>query len=328
MRDTLAQWSLEAVGAGTASPARRAADRGDDAGGRAAGLPALRQPQQADGLRRAGAGRTLLGSQAAPGQHHQGRQQRRAAHAGRGGVALPAQPRVSPIIAARHDQLPTEVTDIAWKAQLRLNAKFKRLRGTPGAEEQGRGRRGARAHRLRLGHRPRGADLGLAGHRDRARRRRRGLKTRTNTADQGEETGGAQTQQPTQMPEGERGAAAATGEPSTTLLVGRTCANACRAISVPRAKAAPRRKSVLRYPTLEYQHEQPSHILHGWQPQAPSRSPSGNGFLFTSAIAEDWARPLDREKPYQRWRKKRAISRDASGPGALPPTPSPPPLHT
>jgi transposase len=36
-------------------------------------------------------------------------------------------PGVSPIIAARHDQLPTEVTDIAWKAQLRLNAKFKRL---------------------------------------------------------------------------------------------------------------------------------------------------------------------------------------------------------
>ncbi len=36
-------------------------------------------------------------------------------------------PRVSPIIAARHEQLPTEVTDIAWKAQLRLNAKFKRL---------------------------------------------------------------------------------------------------------------------------------------------------------------------------------------------------------
>ena len=36
-------------------------------------------------------------------------------------------PRVSPIIAARHDQLPKAVTDIAWKAQLRLNAKFKRL---------------------------------------------------------------------------------------------------------------------------------------------------------------------------------------------------------
>jgi transposase len=36
-------------------------------------------------------------------------------------------PRVSPIIATRHDQLPKEVTDIAWKAQLRLNAKFRRL---------------------------------------------------------------------------------------------------------------------------------------------------------------------------------------------------------
>lgn len=36
-------------------------------------------------------------------------------------------PRVSPIIAARHDGLPKAVTDIAWKAQLRLNAKFKRL---------------------------------------------------------------------------------------------------------------------------------------------------------------------------------------------------------
>lgn len=36
-------------------------------------------------------------------------------------------PRVSPIIATRQDELPKEVTDIAWKAQLRLNAKFKRL---------------------------------------------------------------------------------------------------------------------------------------------------------------------------------------------------------
>ena len=35
--------------------------------------------------------------------------------------------RVSPIIATRQDQLPKEVTDIAWKAQLRLNGKFKRL---------------------------------------------------------------------------------------------------------------------------------------------------------------------------------------------------------
>jgi len=80
------------------------------------------------------------------------------------------------------------------------------------------------------------------------------------------------------MPEGERGAAAATGESSTTLLVGPACSDACSAISVPRAKAAPRRTSVLSQPTLAYQHEQPSHTLNGWQPSAPSRSPSGNGF--------------------------------------------------
>src|SRR4029077_10362482 len=36
-------------------------------------------------------------------------------------------PRVSATIATRHDPLPKAVTDIAWAAQLRLNAKFKRL---------------------------------------------------------------------------------------------------------------------------------------------------------------------------------------------------------
>ena len=36
-------------------------------------------------------------------------------------------PRVSPTIAARHDGVPAGVTDIAWKAQLRLSSKFKRL---------------------------------------------------------------------------------------------------------------------------------------------------------------------------------------------------------
>jgi transposase len=37
------------------------------------------------------------------------------------------EPRVSPIIATRQDGLPQAVTDIAWKAQLRLTAKYKRL---------------------------------------------------------------------------------------------------------------------------------------------------------------------------------------------------------
>lgn len=37
------------------------------------------------------------------------------------------EPRVSPIIARRHEKLPKPITDIAWAAQLRLTAKFKRL---------------------------------------------------------------------------------------------------------------------------------------------------------------------------------------------------------
>ncbi len=36
-------------------------------------------------------------------------------------------PRVSPLIAKRHDGLPKPITDMAWAAQLRLSGKFKRL---------------------------------------------------------------------------------------------------------------------------------------------------------------------------------------------------------
>ena len=54
---------------------------------------ALRRPAPAHGLRGPGPRRALHGSQAPPGQHHQGRQQRRAAHAGRDRLALPARPR-------------------------------------------------------------------------------------------------------------------------------------------------------------------------------------------------------------------------------------------
>jgi hypothetical protein len=34
---------------------------------------------------------------------------------------------IAEIRTTRQDQLPKQVTDIAWTAQLRLNAKFKRL---------------------------------------------------------------------------------------------------------------------------------------------------------------------------------------------------------
>jgi transposase len=36
-------------------------------------------------------------------------------------------PRVSAVIARHQDELPREVTDIAWQAQLRLCARFRRL---------------------------------------------------------------------------------------------------------------------------------------------------------------------------------------------------------
>lgn len=35
--------------------------------------------------------------------------------------------RVSPIIASRHDEMPKAITDLAWNAQLRPTAKYKRL---------------------------------------------------------------------------------------------------------------------------------------------------------------------------------------------------------
>ncbi len=70
--------------------------------------------------------------------------------------------RVSPIIAARQDQLPKEVTDIAWKTQLRLNSRFKRLLARRVMKNKAVVGRGTRARRVRLGHRLRGAALGLA----------------------------------------------------------------------------------------------------------------------------------------------------------------------
>jgi hypothetical protein len=65
---------------------------------------------------------------------------------------------------ARQDELPKEVTDIAWKAQLRLNANSSAWVARC-HEEQGRRRRGARAQRIRLGDRTRGAGVGLERHR-------------------------------------------------------------------------------------------------------------------------------------------------------------------
>ena len=73
-----------------------------------------------------------------PGEHSSGPKRRQGSIAKTGNSAArrmlvevawhyQRSPRVSPIIAARQGGLPKAVTDIAWKAQLRLNGKFKRL---------------------------------------------------------------------------------------------------------------------------------------------------------------------------------------------------------
>ncbi|MCO5975620.1 transposase, partial [Ideonella oryzae] len=73
-----------------------------------------------------------------PGEHSSGPKRRQGSITKAGNSAVrrmlvevawhyQAGPRVSPIIARRHDGLPSAITDIAWKAQTRLNSKFKRL---------------------------------------------------------------------------------------------------------------------------------------------------------------------------------------------------------
>jgi len=121
-----ARVELDAAGASPAGAARGAADRGDDAGGRVAGLRALRQRQ------------LMAYVGLVPGEHSSGPKRRQGSITKAGNSAARRMlvevawhyqhgPRVSPIIAVRQDQLPKAVTDIAWKAQLRLNAKYKRL---------------------------------------------------------------------------------------------------------------------------------------------------------------------------------------------------------
>ena len=65
-------------------------------------------------------------------------------------------PAVSPMIARRQTDLPKAAIDIAWKAQLRLCARFRRLAGTRAEPQQDRRGDRARARRLRVGHRAAG----------------------------------------------------------------------------------------------------------------------------------------------------------------------------
>jgi transposase len=155
------------------------------------------------------------------GSNTQGRQQCRQAHARGNCLALPAQPAREP----DHRCPPRRVAQGSDGHRLEGAAATQRQvqapGGTPGHEEQGRRRRGARAQRIRLGHRTRGASLGLERHRrggDRFVQYLRLAETRQYRFGMEKDKEAPHPARSTQMPEGERGAAAATGEPSTTLL--------------------------------------------------------------------------------------------------------------
>ncbi len=94
---------------------------------RVAGLPPLCLAAAVDGLCWPGAGRAQLRP-----KRRQGSITKAGNSAARRMLVEVAwhyqhEARVSPVIAKRQDGLPTTVTDIAWKAQLRLTSKFKRL---------------------------------------------------------------------------------------------------------------------------------------------------------------------------------------------------------
>lgn len=127
MRDTLAQWSLKPLV--QALQALRGVQL----------IAAMTLVAELQDFLRFDSPRQLMGYLGlVPGEHSSGPKRRQGSITKAGNSAARRMlvevawhyqhtPRVSPIIAARHDQLPTQVTDIAWKAQLRLNAKFKRL---------------------------------------------------------------------------------------------------------------------------------------------------------------------------------------------------------
>ena len=158
-------------------------------------------------------------------------------------------PRVSPIIAKRQDDLPKAVTDIAWKAQLRLNAKFKRMVARRVFEDQGGGGGGARAGGLCVGHRARGAKLGLGRCADRRCDSALSKAANSNTLTKEREVRRCTTDISLRCRRGNAAQPRPLGNPRKRYWWAlRACVNAQArsAISVPRAKAGPRRKSVLR----------------------------------------------------------------------------------
>ena len=226
MRDALHDWSLRPLVQALQSLRGVQLVAAMTLGGGVAGLHALCQPAPVDELCGPGAGRAFIGPQTPPRQHHQGRQQRSQAHVGGGGLALPAQPAGEP--GHRHAAGPSAQgrhrhrLEGATAAEREVQAPG----GTPRVEDQGGGGRGARTHGVCVGHRARGTNLGLGRCADRRCSGALKLRREFKYACQGRRSQEVHHRKTASMPEGERGAAAATGEPLVNVIGG-PCVQRC-----------------------------------------------------------------------------------------------------
>ena len=153
--------------------------------------------------------------------------------------------RVSAAIVTRQSDLPKAVTDIAWAAQLRLHSKFKRLVA----------RRVMKTKAVVAVARELTGFVWAIGREVRPPAGREFLSSRRRT------------------PRPDRTQHQHSNFPKE--VINPAIQVRCRRgnAALPRPLGNPRK----RY-WWASQHEQPSHIHHGWQPLAPSRSPSGNGY--------------------------------------------------
>ena len=155
-RATPATHAGVAVGAGggrAAGVARRVVCHRGGPRRRARRHPPVSASAGADGVSRPRAVGVFEWAERAPRRDHQGRQSARAALARRSGVGVSGHSADRTADAYRQEALPKIVCDIAWKAQLRLTARFPTTGRAREGETQGGDRHRARAHGLHLGDR-------------------------------------------------------------------------------------------------------------------------------------------------------------------------------
>ena len=127
----LPDWTSGSRRGGAADDAGHGAGQCGDADRRTGRSLALRQSAPADGLSRAGAVRTFERRERQTRRHHQGRQRSGAPAVDRGGAGATAFPaRLSRELLLRQENQPKPIRDIAWKGQVRLCARYRRLART------------------------------------------------------------------------------------------------------------------------------------------------------------------------------------------------------